>query len=197
MFFYLSFLRPPPLQAPTYGTVPITPQIANDLRTEPFDGAQDVFYSWSLANPQAPSKQETITKPLKLTTWRQSSAYKEIPVPIPPSAREGQLWRLILSTHGQGACHTVDLGNQGIGKAALPVMSVPILFGARSSRWAGKQEQIERVYRFPVAAGSEGEMTQVSLKVTEQTSFDLDKVRIRALVSGALGRHSLMLFKWV
>lgn len=71
MFFYISFLRPPPTSCSN--AVSITPQIANDLRTELMDGVQDIYYSWlSVATGQE-------TKPMKLTTWRgQSSAYKEI-----------------------------------------------------------------------------------------------------------------------
>jgi hypothetical protein len=35
MYWYLSFLRPPPVSTPlSAGSVTITPQIANDLRTE-------------------------------------------------------------------------------------------------------------------------------------------------------------------
>ena len=35
MYWYLSFLRPPPVSVPiSQGSITITPQIANDLRTE-------------------------------------------------------------------------------------------------------------------------------------------------------------------
>lgn len=34
MYWYLSFLRPPPVSAPLGEAVVITPQVANDLRTE-------------------------------------------------------------------------------------------------------------------------------------------------------------------
>src|SRR5882757_11496043 len=103
MFFYLSFLRPPPLQASHYGIISITPQISNDLRTELFEISQDLYFSWSLQTSQSIPNTNTdiTTKPLKLTTWRPSAAYKEIPVPLPPGLRQGQSWRLILTSTAQ------------------------------------------------------------------------------------------------
>jgi hypothetical protein len=165
MFVYISFLRPPPLQAATSGTILITPQISNDLRTEPFDASQDLYYSW------ATLENENLTKPKKLTTWRQSNAYKEIPVPLPPGLRDGQSWRLILS----GNAHvdhfsTIDLYDQSLGTVPFPVMSMPILFRSKIARREGKQEKIERIYRL------HGDETGPLVRILEQTSFDLDKV---------------------
>jgi hypothetical protein len=57
---------------------------------------------------------------------------------------------------------------------------MPITFGAGNGGKEKKQEQIERVYELPVI---EGEGTERWLKITEQTSFDLDKV-------GSLFTHS-------
>lgn len=157
MFFYISFVRPPPTTCSN--AISITPQIANDLRTELFEGVQDIYYSWlSVATGEE-------TKPVKLTTWRgQSSAYKEIPVPLPRSSTHGA-WRLVLGSSADSSnvrLETVD--------GALPfgVMSMPILLGkAQSSKAKAKlQDQIERVYSF-------GEDKEV--RITEQTSFDLDK----------------------
>lgn len=34
MFYYLSFLRPPPVSSPVNEQLVLTPQVANDLRTE-------------------------------------------------------------------------------------------------------------------------------------------------------------------
>jgi hypothetical protein len=34
MYFYLSFLRPPPVSSPVGKPIVFTPQVANDLRTE-------------------------------------------------------------------------------------------------------------------------------------------------------------------
>lgn len=157
MFFYISFLRPPPTSCSN--AISITPQIANDLRTELFEGVQDIYYSWlSVATGEK-------TRPVKLTTWRgQSSAYKEIPVPLPRSSTQGA-WRLVLSADSS---HEVRLDADG----ALPfgVMSMPILLGkAQSSKGKAKlQDQIERMYSFG------GEDKRV-VRITEQTSFDLDK----------------------
>jgi hypothetical protein len=169
MFVYISFLRPPPLQAASSGTILITPQISNDLRTEPFDGSQDIYYSWAQA--QTTPENEIFAKPKKLTTWRQSNAYKEIPVPLPSGLRDGQSWRLVLS----GKAHvkhfsTIDLYDQALGTVPFPVISMPILFKSKMTRREGKQERIERLYRL------HGDETGPLVRILEQTSFDLDKV---------------------
>ena len=171
MFFYISFLRPPATQSYPSGTISITPQVANDLRTEPFDGAQEIYYSWSPVNPNSAEPYPAISAPQKLTVWRQSSAYKEIPVPLPQGLREGQSYRLVLTAHGQGRPHIINLAASDLGTRPFPVLSMPVLFSSRGR--AGKQEQIERVYRIPLQAGTNGFLT-----VREQTSFDLDKVRL-------------------
>ena len=172
MFVYISFLRPPPLHAATSGIISITPQISNDLRTEPFHSSQDIFYSW--AQVQTTNQNETVEKPRKLTTWRQSNAYKEIPVPRPLGLREGQSWRLILSAGAQVEdapfLSTIDLHDQAFGKVPFPVMSMPILFRSKGAKRDEKQEKIERMYR--LQAGETGPL----LRIIEQTSFDLDKV---------------------
>ncbi|KAJ6591610.1 putative methyltransferase-domain-containing protein [Mycena vulgaris] len=156
MFFYISFLRPPPTSCSN--VLSITPQIANDLRTELFEGVQDIYYSWlSMATGDE-------TKPVKLTTWRgQSSAYKEIPIPLPRSAANGA-WRLVLGSSPMPGGVRLDA------ESTLPfgVMSMPILLGKpQSNKFKAKlQDQIERVYSF-------GEDKRV--RIIEQTSFDLDK----------------------
>lgn len=66
----------------------------------------------------------------------------------------------------------IDLSSQELGQTPLPVVSMPILFDSRHGK-SGKQEQIERVYSLP--GGSPEELP--SFTITEQTSFDLDKVR--------------------
>ena len=178
MFFYLSFLRPPPLQTPPYGTISITPQISNDLRTEPFEGSQDLYFSWSLQ-----TQPHSTTKPLKLTTWRPSTAYKEIPVPVFTGVCQGQSWHLILTgtaqSHSHSRPHTIDLSSEEIGKfLPFPVISMPVLFTARGTKNVSKQEKVERMYLLPLnGAGDSGfDVGMASLRFTEQTSFDLDKV---------------------
>ncbi|KAG6907137.1 hypothetical protein DXG01_010356 [Tephrocybe rancida] len=177
MFFYISFLRPPPLQSTCFGNIQITPQIANDLRTEAYEGSIDIFYSWSQTSgfSSSSANHEIITKPIKLTTYRQVTAYKEIPVPLPPGVRDGQSWQLLLGTRltaGPDAFSVIDLYGKDVGQATLPVMSMPILFGPRASKKGPKQEQVQRVYRLrPKLEDYAG----VALKITEQTSFDLDK----------------------
>lgn len=176
MFYYVSFLRPPTTQSFPSGSISITPQVSNDLRTEPFDGAQEIYYSWSqTANGSSrPEPYPSITAPQKLTVWRQSGAYKEMRVPLPQGLRDGQSYRLVLTAHGQGRPHIVNLAGADLGARPFPVMSMPILFSSRGRGGAAveKQEQIERVYRIPLREGENGFLT-----VREQTSFDLDKVR--------------------
>ncbi|KAJ7115929.1 putative methyltransferase-domain-containing protein [Mycena epipterygia] len=156
MFFYVSFLRPPPTSCSN--TLSITPQIANDLRTELFEGVQDIYYSWLSG---ATGEQ---TKPVKLTTWRgQSSAYKEIPIPLPRSSAHGA-WRLVLGSSPTSSNIRLDAE----GTLPFGVMSMPILLGKpqNSKAKAKLQDQIERIYSF-------GE--DKTVRITEQTSFDLDK----------------------
>ena len=192
MFLYLSFLRPPPLQAPHHGTISITPQISNDLRTEPLKNSQDLYFSWSLQTGKSlfniTNADSTTTKPLKLTTWRPSNAYKEIPVPLPPGVRQGQNWRLIITgsvqSHGRSRPDTIDLSSEEIGKLVpFPVMSMPVLFSTTGTKVvSSKQEKIERIYsvRLSGSTGMRGIDSEdggvAFLRFTEQTSFDLDKV---------------------
>ncbi|KAG5638564.1 hypothetical protein H0H81_011910 [Sphagnurus paluster] len=180
MFFYVSFLRPPPLESVTFGSILITPQIANDLRTEPLDTSVDIFYSWVQATNISAShtvlaQREIATKPAKLTTWRAATAYKEIPVPLPPGVRDGLAWRLVLATRPAASLEeftAVDLFREDTGNQAVPVVSMPIMFNSRAVRKGAKQEHVERVYRLRPKVGDEEE---VKLTIKEQTSFDLDK----------------------
>lgn len=182
MFYYISFLRPPPLQASLSGSISITPQVANDLRTELLTDEQEIFYAWSYVSTSQDqlNRLPIISKPQKLTIWRQSSAYKDISVPFPPSIREGQYCRLILSSHAERAPHVIDLSAPALGERPLPVVSLPTLFSSRSAKGKArtttieKQEQVERIYM--VSLNSERE---IFLTIREQTSFDLDKVCIQ------------------
>ena len=196
MFYYLSFLRPPPTQAQPSGTISITPQIANDLRTEHYDNEQDIFYSWHQI-ATSPHQTSAQTVPTKLTTWRRATAYKEIPVPVPSGVRDGQIWRLVLSCDGRSATdqgrfgYAIELGSNRLGREPFPVLSMPIKFSSRMPRGViAKQEKIERAYTFllptpvgvPIREGDSGVLvgsnpSRAIIKITEQTSFDLDKVR--------------------
>jgi len=199
MFFYLSFLRPPPIQAPLHGTISLTPQISNDLRTEPFDGSQDLFYSWALDSPLSNSipQPHISTKLTKLTTWRPSSAYKEIPVPKPPNLREGEKWRLLLTCqaqgYGTGNPESINLKDSNIGSIPFPVMSMPVSFSSKAllgkKDEKGKQEMIGRTYLLPsITQTQDGgiERTVSSLRFVEKTSYDLDKVDLQSTTTAKL-----------
>ncbi|KAG8214981.1 putative methyltransferase-domain-containing protein [Butyriboletus roseoflavus] len=185
MFYYISFLRPPPLQASMTPTEPIliTPQICNDLRTEYRDDPIDIYYAWSLHAPYPTSPM--ITKPTKLTSWRTSTAYKEIPVPRPPHLDSkwndsvGQSWRLILTCGTTQNDQVVVLGETDTTGLNVPfaVMSMPVSFprghgpGNKNVVKGTKQERIARSYslRLPL------QDRPIVFDITEQTSFDLDK----------------------
>ena len=174
MFFYISFLRPPPYQVAPGMPMAITPQVANDLRTELFSEPQDLYYSWLPVNPTggAPQHPVVIPKPAKLTTWREANAYREVSVPPPQSVREGQTYCLVLTAHDQGYPYIVNLASAVTGDRPCPVLSMPITFSSRRGPVQTKQERVERVYRLCADTGE-----QAFLSVKEQTSFDLDKVR--------------------
>lgn len=178
MFYYISFLRPPPLQVLPSSQVTIIPQIANDLRTESFEDSQVIFYSWL---PAANNTFLDATKPVELTTWRQANAYKEINVPSPSRIRDGQSWRLILSPVPQR--YSINLedaygAESYLGKTPFPVISMPIKFTRDANQNRVKQEKIERYYSFTVPNVQSFPTSRVDLelRITEQTSFDLDKV---------------------
>jgi hypothetical protein len=112
MFYYLSFLRPPPSESSLSSSVTFTPQICNDLRTEYYGHQTDVFYAWTCQPASKSSTASTSNAQLslnhpstpavspfnKLTTWYgKSSAYKTISIPPPPRVRDGESWALILS----------------------------------------------------------------------------------------------------
>ena len=180
MFYYISFLRPPPSSSAP-GSVSFTPQVANDLRTELFPGTQDIYYAWSSSTD---SIEDAQIKPRKLMTWSRTVAYKEISIALPPSARPGQFWRLLLSPSPSIRGSFVSLGNvRSTGKEPFPVISIPIRITPKPEKNPAKQTQIERTYR--VSLGGLGDLHCL---LREQTSFDLDKVSISASVkaTGAL-----------
>jgi len=170
MFYYISFLRPPPSSS-ALGSINFTPQVSNDLRTELFTETQDIYYVW-LSSTE--SLGDTQVKPRKLMEWSRAIAYKEISVALPPSARPGQSWRLLLSASPSIQEMSIPLGNvRSVGRTPFPVISMPIRITPKSEKKPAKQTQIERAYRASIA-GLDGDLGNLLLR--EQTSFDLDKV---------------------
>ncbi|TFK71378.1 hypothetical protein BDN72DRAFT_765157 [Pluteus cervinus] len=205
MFYYLSFLRPPPTSCKPNGTISITPEVANDLRTELYEGAQDIYYQWINSSSGltlgTAGQVSSGTRPAKLTTWRQSSAYKELTVPLPSGVKGGQAWSLVLTpsvvvdsspSSQQGGTrpgYVIDLNDNDLGSRPFPVISMPIFFGLNPTKGDGnpkggtsvKQEKIQRVYQLLPSGFREGVGDDPSpskgsqMIITEQTSFDLDK----------------------
>lgn len=191
MFYYISFLRPPPLKASPTESILIMPQICNDLRTEYLDDPIDIYYAWSLHAPHPTSPMPMITKPTKLTSWRTSTAYKEIPVPRPPPHLDGQnkwkdsdsdgpSWRLVLTCGTTPNDQVVVLGETDTtGNTPFAVVSMPVSFPRRrgpvnkNAMKGTKQERIARSYALRVPLQDR----LLVFNITEQTSFDLDKVR--------------------
>src|SRR6266403_798404 len=87
MFFYFSFLRTPPQSSLQSSSLVFTPQVTNDLRTEPFPTSVDIYYWWILYGPEPQNVTTRLSEPTKLTTWRQENAYKPLQIPPPPSKK--------------------------------------------------------------------------------------------------------------
>lgn len=199
MFFYFSFLRTPPQSSLQSSSVVFTPQVTNDLRTEPFPTGMDIYYWWiSYAAPE-PQKATRLSEPAKLTTWRQENAYKPLQIPPPPSkfligaAEAGPRidCSLVLAPAPIVASSVIDLRDPEIGRVPLPVYSLPIRIsispqrrgrgrdggGAATSTKGSKQEAIIRTFRIFDDGLRVGDVQQTPLMhIKETVSFDLDKV---------------------
>ncbi|CAE6511174.1 unnamed protein product [Rhizoctonia solani] len=193
MFEYLSFLRPPPEACRLGQAITFVPQIANDLRTEPCETEHNIYFVW-----QSDSGALDRTGFTKLTTWRPGSrSYKPLSVALPSGAQPGGAWRLCLAvgldSRNMPQSLVLDLLQNEFGRLPFPVTSLPIsVLGGESVGPTGKargiklapnkqskaksnppesniskQEKIERFYMLPANWGT--------LRITEQTSFDLDK----------------------
>lgn len=182
MFFYLSFLRTPPHSSLQSSPVVFTPQVSNDLRTEPFPASVDIYYWWISCTPR--NDVTRLSEPTKLTTWRQQNAYKPLQVPPPPKNAVGTAagidCSLVLSTAPIVASSVIDLRDSEIGRAPLPVCTLPIRISRSSQRdgrvsgapttTSAKQEAITRFFRL-----FDGDASPL-MRIKETISFDLDKV---------------------
>lgn len=190
MYYYIHFVRPPPLQCLPSKPMTISVSIMNDLRTESLRGEKDIFYAWvKSSNPtddERPRSLGAMTPPLKLTTWSEANAYKELLIFPPKDTREGDYWKLLLCTKPADAARyltSVDMSGNTFGTSPFPVLSMPVQFTYRhqGDSSAGrlqktisntKQVQNERIIKLPVLWN-----TPVSpLRVLEHISYDLDKV---------------------
>jgi len=179
MFFYLSFLRTPPHSCLQSSPVVFTPQVSNDLRTEPFPTSVDIFYWWISCTPQSVTR---LSEPTKLTTWRQENAYKPLQIPPPPENVIGTTvidCSLVFSSAPIVASSVIDLRDPEIGRAPLPVCTLPIRIspkqGAAIAKTA-KQEAITRTFRL-----FDGNASPL-VRIKETISFDLDKVTLISAV---------------
>ena len=190
MFFYFSFLRTPPQSSLQSSSVVFTPQVTNDLRTEPYPTSIDIFYWWISDESQ---KVTRLSEPAKLTTWRQENTYKPLQIP-PPSkfligAAAGIDCSLVLAPAPSVASSVIDLRDPEIGRVPLPVCSLPIRISASSQQQqqqrrrdgvasttattkSPKQEAITRTFRL---FDDDGDAIPL-MQIKETVSFDLDKV---------------------
>jgi hypothetical protein len=204
MFFYFSFLRTPPQSSLQSSSVVFTPQVTNDLRTEPFPNSMDIYYWWiSYAAPE-PQKATRLSEPAKLTTWRQENAYKPLQIPPPPSknsirtpeseAGPGIDCTLVLAPAPIVASSVIDLRDPEIGRVPLPVCSLPIRISispqrrgrgrdggaaaaaASTNTKSSKQEAIIRTFRIFDDGLGLGDVQSPLMHIKETVSFDLDKV---------------------
>ena len=206
MFFYLSFLRTPPHSSLQSSSVVFTPQVTNDLRTEPFPTSFDIFYWWISYRDAPDSEPQNVirlSEPAKLTTWRQENAYKPLQIPTPSlknliggAAGPGTDCSLVLAPAPIVASSVIDLRDPEIGRAPLPVCSLPIRISTspqqqrrrgdggaatRTSTKNSKQEAIIRTFR--IFDDGPGDVQTPLIRIKETVSFDLDKVTEFLLVA--------------
>lgn len=209
MFFYFSFLRTPPQSSLQSSSVVFTPQVTNDLRTEPFPTNMDIYYWWiSYAAPELQNNVTRLSEPAKLTTWRQENAYKPLQIPPPPSknligaaaAGPGIDCSLVLAPTPIVASSVIDLRDPEIGRVPLPVCSLPIQISisqqqqqqqrrrdggaaVASNTKSSKQEAIIRTFRIFDDGLRVGDVQTPLIHIKETVSFDLDKVTKILLVA--------------
>jgi protein N-lysine methyltransferase METTL21D len=184
LLFYISFLRTPPHSSSQSSPILSTPQMSNDLRTEPFPASVDLFYWW-ISNTLV-----RLSEPAKLTTWRQENAYKPLQVQPPPEnfiAVDGVDCCLIISPSSTVTSSVIDLRDPKIGKMPLPVRSLPMRIIPHRNGGSGsvpiksttpttKQEAITRTFRLFGDDGGAAISSTPLMEIKETISFDLDKV---------------------
>lgn len=120
------------------------------------------------------------------------NTYKAISVPLPPAAKPAESWRLGLFTP---PASSVRGSLQTLGRHVCGVWSEPISFlGGRPAKGKGKADKQGpatkqgRVFREWEVGLPRGQGADDVLRIVEQTSFDLDKVRITpfTILSSAL-----------
>ncbi|KAH8991660.1 putative methyltransferase-domain-containing protein [Lactarius akahatsu] len=178
MFFYISFLRTPPHSSSSLrsSSVVFTPQVSNDLRTEPFPTSVDIFYWWISHTPQNAIR---LSEPAKLTTWRQENAYKLLQIPPPSTNLIGSAGTdccLVLSSSPVAASSIINLCDPNVGRIPFPVASLPIRISTQQGKAptkasSTKQEAITRTFRL----FDEDAVTTPLMHIKETISFDLDK----------------------
>ncbi|EIW66798.1 hypothetical protein TREMEDRAFT_70051 [Tremella mesenterica DSM 1558] len=182
MYWYISFLRPPPVTAPASSTILITPQVANDLRTELRYDPTPLVFTWQRVSPSS-------DPPLPfsgLTTFLPpESTYRPIPISLPKVAKKGERWRLgIFSNPAIGSLDQLKiLGSLlehpdvvGVWSEGM-LLTSPVLTGKNdgkvgSGKGKGKEEDMPKQGRISREWALDKSTT---LRIVEQTSFDLDK----------------------
>ncbi|KAG9075376.1 hypothetical protein FS749_012966, partial [Ceratobasidium sp. UAMH 11750] len=204
MFEYLSFLRPPAYSVVRGQPVTLVPQIANDLRTELCEQEYGIYFTWQHSNGHLHhgnfAKLTTwrlggTYKPLGVAlpaeaqpgdSWRlclvvvrpgqspsltidlSQPAFGQLPFPVISMPIDIVSDQVASSSASVGSKH-----GKRSRQAKQTQSKSPVAKGARfTNNEHQKQERIERLYLLPPSPDS---ITNRILRITEQTSFDLDK----------------------
>ncbi|ORY29539.1 hypothetical protein BCR39DRAFT_467467 [Naematelia encephala] len=197
MYWYISFLRPPPvsLSLPCE-SITISPQVANDLRTETRYEPTDIYYTWQRTFP-------SLDAPLKCQHIATYVPYQSIEVALPEGFAVGNQWRLgLFPSEASDPSYLSALSGDDVG--VIGVWSEPITinqgesstgpirrlersrdkeYGKESSKETSKngkesgkgkdqgdkQSRIWREWRLDKKKHAR------VLRIVEHTSFDLDK----------------------
>jgi hypothetical protein len=143
------------------------------------DAPTDIHYTWQRI--PAVSPQHT-TQAVKLTTYNPPvNTYKPLSIPLPAAAKQGETWRLGLfsppAREVQGSLDALERYVCGVWSEGISVTAPRRRSFADNA--AGKQTRVFREWRMPRGGGGGGASPEPMrvLRIVEQTSFDLDKVR--------------------
>ncbi|KAK4687388.1 hypothetical protein P7C73_g2716, partial [Tremellales sp. Uapishka_1] len=174
MYWYISFLRAPPVSLSPHQPLILTPQIANDLRTEIRYAPTTLYYTFQLLSPSCAAP----LPPKLLTTFSPpESTYKALSVELPSQARIGETWRIgVFANEACDGGSIADLSIMGVWSEGIEIVREKegaggIVKGIGKAKGKGKEKEKDK----EVVKQSRIRREWRELKIIEQTSFDLDK----------------------